>query len=52
MAVISRVIIEVYKIFLLTILRPGDIFIHNGILTYTVYIVRAILREIGIEIVI
>jgi hypothetical protein len=39
----TRVIIEVYRIFFLMIVRPGDIFIQDNIFVYTVYIVRAVL---------
>jgi transposase len=44
----GRVIVEVYRAFLPTILRPGDIFMHDGASVHTARIVRAILTELGI----
>jgi transposase len=46
--VTGRVIVEVYKAFLPTIVRPGDIFMHDGASVHTAHIVRAILREMGV----
>jgi hypothetical protein len=48
--VTSRVIIEVYRAFLPTILEPNDIFMHDGASTHTAYIIGAILREMGIRV--
>ena len=38
-----RVIVEVYKVYLLIILLLSDIFIYNGASIYILYIVRVIL---------
>ena len=46
--VTDRVIVKVYKAFLPTIVRPGDIFMHDGASVHTAHIVRAILREMGV----
>ena len=48
--VTSRVIVEVYRAFLPTIIRPGDIFMQDGATVHTARIVRAILQEMGVEV--
>ena len=50
--VTARIIVEVYRAFLPTILEPGDIFMHDGASTHTAYIVRDVLQEMGIEVMI
>lgn len=50
--VTSRVIVEIYRAFLPTILQPGDIFMHDGASTHTAHIVRDLLQEMRIKIMI
>ena len=47
-----RVIVKVYRVYLLIILLPSDIFIYNGASIHIVYIVRVILVEIGIVVIV
>jgi hypothetical protein len=45
------VIRDLYTDFLPTIVRPGNIFIHDGALVHTARIVQAILQEIGVKVI-
>ncbi len=44
------VIIEVYRAFLPMTLEPGDIFMQGGASVHTAHIVMAILREMGVTV--
>jgi transposase len=44
------VIRELYRAFLPTILQPGDIFMHDGASIHTARIVKALLQEMGVDI--
>jgi transposase len=46
--VTNRVIVKVYQAFLPMILEPGDIFMHDGVSVHTAHIMTAILREMGV----
>ena len=46
------VIGELYRAYLPTILRPGDIFMHDGAKVHTARIMTAILDEMGVEVMI
>lgn len=48
--VTSRVIIDLYKAFLLTIVYLGDIFMQDRALVYIAYIVKDLLQEIRIQV--
>jgi transposase len=50
--VTARVIVEVYRAYLPTILQPGDIFMHDGASVHTARIVKAILLEMGVVVMI
>ena len=46
----AKVIVELYKAYLPTLLEPGDIFMQDGASVHTAYIVGAILKELGIKV--
>ncbi len=50
--VTSRVIVEVYRAFLPTILEPGDIFMQDGAFVHTARVVTAILQEMGVTVIV
>ena len=48
--VTARVIVELYRAYLPTILQPGDIFMQDGASIHTARIVKRLLQEMGIEV--
>ena len=50
--VTGRVIVDLYRAFLPTILRPGDIFMHDNASVHTAGIVRELLTSLGVQVMI